>query len=90
MENTTFDLYPPITMPTSPTWADIETLSLHYPQAHAAVAMVERGEWTKEEALVRLVYGFASAFQQLFQQELERRRMEPPRPFVIPRDDDGQ
>lgn len=80
------DLYSPVEMPTQPQWEDIERLSLHYPQAQQAVAMVQRGDWTREEAMVRLVYAFASAFQQLFQQEVERRSLDVSKHVVVPRD----
>lgn len=77
------DLYPPLTMPESPTWADIERMALHYPACHGAVVMVQRGEWTREEALVRLVFAFAIAWQGLFSAEIERLLREPRAPFVL-------
>ena len=67
------DLYPPVEVPERPTWADVERLSLHYPAAHHAVTLVNRGDLTREEALIRLVFALANAFQKLFSAEVERR-----------------
>jgi len=84
MTDRKFDLYPVPGKPsTPPTWEDIERLALHYPAAHDAVTMVERGDWTREQALVMLVYSLADAFARLFQAEVDRRRVEPVKPFPI-------
>lgn len=81
-----FDLYPPPgNYSNPPTWDDIERLAMHYPVAHHAVTMVRRGDWTREQALVALVYALADSFSQLFRAEVERRRMEPPS-IVIPKE----
>lgn len=73
------DLYPPPGIPSDPpAWDDIERLALHYPAARQAVTMVRRGEWTQEQALIRLVYALASAYQSLFHAEVERRMSSAP------------
>lgn len=81
------DLYPLMGPPsTPPVWADVERLALHYPAARHAVAMVERGDYTREEALIALVFALADAFSRLFKAEVDRRMTEPMTPFVIPSD----
>jgi hypothetical protein len=68
-----WSLYPPPGQPSNPpTWEDIERLALHYPAAHHAVVKVQRGDWTREEAMILLVYALADAFQKLFQAEVDR------------------
>ena len=67
------DLYPPPgSVSTPPAWEDIERLALHYPAAYHAVTMVRRGDWTREQALVALVYALADSFQKLFRAEIDR------------------
>lgn len=78
-----FDLYPPVTIPENPTWEDIERLSLHFPYARHAVAMVERGDWTQQEALLRLIFMLSKAWQEMFAAEVDRRNREPMPPFVF-------
>jgi len=79
------DLYPPPGAPSQPPeWADIERLGLHYPAAYHAVVMVQRGDWTREQALIALAYALADAYQKIFKAEVERRRLDPgPRQFLI-------
>ncbi len=76
-------LYPPIEIPERPTWEHIERLALHYPQAHLAVTLVQRGDMTREEALFRLVFVFASEFQRLFEAEVDRLMTEPMSPTAF-------
>ena len=77
------DLYPPPGQPSNPpTWEDIERLAQHYPQAYHCVVMVERGDWTREQALIVLVYSLAHSFSSMFRAEVERRATEMPRPVV--------
>lgn len=61
-------------------------MALYYPQARVAVALVARGEMTREEALVRLVYAIADAFQRMFHAEVERRQCEPFTAIVLPKE----
>jgi len=84
-----FDLYPLPGKPSEPpTWTDIERLSLNYPAARHALVMVERGDWTREQALIALVYALADSFSRLFTAEVERRSRELPAPFVLPLPED--
>jgi hypothetical protein len=79
------DLYPPVTIPPFPaTWEDIERLALHYPLVHQAVSYVRRGDMTKEQALIALVFGLADMFQKMFSAEVERRATEIPTHIVLP------
>lgn len=79
------DLYPPVTLPAfPPTWDDIERLARHYPVAHDAVTMVQRGDWTREQALIMLTFALAAAFQKLFSDAVERRMTQITPPFVFP------
>ena len=71
------DLYPPVELPTfPPTWEDIERLALHYPCVYHGVAMVERGDWTREQALIMVVFALAESWRKLFQSEVDRRMLE--------------
>ena len=71
------EIYPPPGKPSSPpTWEDVERLALHYAVVHRAVALVRRGEFTREEALIHVAFALAGAFQQLFQAEVERKMLE--------------
>lgn len=80
-----FDMYPPPGQPsTPPTWEDIERLSLHYPALHAAVTLVERGDLTREQALILAVFALADAFQQLYRAEVERLHVTPYQPRTFP------
>jgi hypothetical protein len=77
------EMYPPPGKPsTPPTWEDIERLALHYAVVHRAVWLVRRGELTREEALIHVAFALASAFQELFHAEVERKMMEVP-PIVL-------
>lgn len=79
------DLYPPVNMPPfPPTWEHVEELALHFPVVHHAVTMVHRGDWTREQALIMLVFALADSFQKLFSAEVQRRQMEVSRPIVLP------
>lgn len=67
------DLYPVPGKPSNPpTWDDIERLSFHYPVARHAVALVHRGDYTREQALIMAVFALADAFQKLFHAEVDR------------------
>ena len=78
-----FNLYPPPGPPSNPpTWEDIERLAQHYQVLHRAVTLVERGDWTREQALIAAIFALADAFQAVFNAEVERRMIELPRPFV--------
>jgi hypothetical protein len=71
------DLFPePPTLTGTPSWADIERLAMHYPSAHHVVALVERGDISREHALVSLVYWFATEFSRGFRREIEALQLE--------------
>lgn len=83
MTKPSLDLYPdpgPLSFPAS--WADIERLALRYPAAHNIVTLVERGDMTREQALVTLVYWFAGAFSKLFKRETDALALEVPDTMV--------
>jgi len=72
------DLYPLPGRPSDPpTWEDIQRLSRHYPAAHHAIMLVQRGEWSREQALIALVYALADSFARLFKAEVDRKLVEP-------------
>lgn len=78
------DLYPLPGHPSNPpTWEDIERLSMHYPAARDAVTMVQRGDWTREQALIALAFSLAESFSRMFRLAVDRRNCEPPKPFLI-------
>jgi len=84
------DLYPPPGQPSNPpTWEDIERLALHYQVLHQAATLVERGDLTREQALILAVYALADSFQRLFHAEVERRRNESLSPVVFPKASGG-
>lgn len=77
MTNPSLDLFPDPGEPSRPpTWEDVERLSMHYPSAHNIVTLVERGDLTREQALVSLVYWFAAAFSRQFHREVNAAALE--------------
>lgn len=67
-------LYPPVELPASgPSWVDIERLARDYPEARNAVVMVQRGDWTREQAMAWLVLTYAAMFSRMFHDEVDRR-----------------
>lgn len=73
------DLFPDPGQPGFPaSWADIERLALHYPSAQNIVALVERGDMTREQGLIALAYWFAGAFSRLFKRERDASALEMP------------
>jgi hypothetical protein len=79
------DIYPHPGKPsTPPTWEDIERMAMHYPAARHVAVLVERGEMTREQGLIALVYWYAEAFSGLFRSEVERRMNEPSPPRLLP------
>lgn len=85
MTKPTLDLYPLVKMPAfPPTWADVEQLARDYPQVRQAVALVARGEWTREQALIMLLHIYLDAWQRAFHAEVDRRSREMPDRIVLP------
>jgi hypothetical protein len=83
MTKPTLNLFPdPGSPSTPPTWEDVERLALHYPSAHHAVTLVERGDMTKEQGLVALVYFFAKGFSGQFKRETDALALEIPERIV--------
>jgi hypothetical protein len=79
MKTPSLDLFPePAPPSTPPTWEDIERLALHYPSAHAYVTLVERGDLTREQALIAMVHWFATAFSRQFKRETDALACEAP------------
>lgn len=77
------DLFPdPGALGFPASWADIERLALHYPSAQNIVTLVERGDMTREQGLVTLVWYFAGAFSKQFHREVEAAALEVPETFV--------
>lgn len=77
MTKPSLDLFPdPGALGFQASWVDIERLALHYPSARDIVALVERGDMTREQGLVTLVWYFASAFSKHFHREVEAARLE--------------
>lgn len=50
------------------------------------MTLVQRGDWTREQALIALVYVLADAFSRMFQAEVERVMRQPAQPVTIARD----
>lgn len=83
MTTPSLQLYPDPGSPSvPPTWEDIELLARHYPAARVAVIQARRGECTREQALVSLVYWFATAFAAGFRREAEALAREVPESIV--------
>jgi len=79
-------MYPPPGAPSNPpTWEDIERLSRHYPVVYQAVTMVERGDWTREQALIAVVYALAGSFSELYRAEIDRLQRESSPLLVAPK-----
>ena len=80
----TLSLFPePGPLSNPPTWEDIELLALNYPTAHAYATMVERGDITREQALIAMVHWFATAFSRQFRRELDAQALESPDTIVM-------
>lgn len=80
------DMFPPPGKPSQPpTWDDIERLAVTYAPAHHAVTMVRCGDWTREQALIALVYWFAEQFSGAFKRELDRLNTTIPTHWVFPK-----
>lgn len=72
MNKPSLDLFPDPGLPsTPPTWEDVERLARHYPSVHNMLVMAERGDLTREQALVALVYWFAASFSRQFKRETD-------------------
>lgn len=71
------DLYPPVEAPKIPTWEDILRLSHHEPIAHLVATLVERGDVTREQALMIAVFALYNQKADMFRHEVNRRNMEP-------------
>jgi hypothetical protein len=83
MTKPSLDLFPDPGMPSNPpTWEDIERLAMHYPSAHNVVTLVERGDITREQALISLVYWFATGFSRQFKRESDALALEVPDTIV--------
>lgn len=54
MPTKTYTLYPVVTVPERPAWADIEVLALHHPAAQRIVTLVNAKELTQEQGLCML------------------------------------
>lgn len=84
-DDTLRGLYPsPAKRSDPPCWQDIEALALHYPVVHTCVALADRGDWTREQALIAMTHALATAFGELFRQEVERRQTTLPTRIVLP------
>lgn len=51
-------------------WEDVEKLSMHYPQVHAALYLWRRGEVTKEQALITACHALARSVSALHAQQV--------------------
>ena len=61
MTKPSLNLFPePEPLTETPSWQDIERLAMNYPSVHLAVTRVERGDITREQALVTLVHWFGN------------------------------
>lgn len=72
MTKPNLDLFPvPDPPSTPPTWEDIERLAQFYPSARTYATLAECGDMTREQALISMVFWFATAFSQQFQREVD-------------------
>lgn len=53
-------------LPQTPTWDDMIRLARHSPIVHQVVTLVERGDISREEALIRLAHAQHEHFRALF------------------------
>lgn len=79
------EMYPAPGRPSDPpSWEDVVRLSHHFPAARHAVILAERGELTREQALIALTFALANAFSKLFQEAVDRKMGELPSYLVFP------
>jgi hypothetical protein len=69
-----FELYPPVGQPEvrELTWDDMRRLAEHDPLARNAVTMAERGDWTREQALIVLAFASYNQLREAHHRELKR------------------
>lgn len=74
MSTSKYLLYPKLEPPTDcGTWEDIQRLALYEPTVRHAVALVERDQLTREQALIFIAFALYETKRQLFQAEVDRR-----------------
>lgn len=76
---TRFDLHPLMPEPSLPEWEDIARLRHYSPQLHACLTMHERGDLTREQALILAVFMLYNAHGQLTREAVERLQNSPAR-----------
>lgn len=54
----------------------MERLAMHDSLARTCVAMVQRGEWTREEALITLAFGLYESKRRFFETLVEKKNTE--------------
>lgn len=69
-----FDLHPIMPVPTIPEWGDVARLRRYSPHLHACVTMQERGDLTREQALILAVFLLYNAHGTLTREAVERRQ----------------
>lgn len=80
------DLYPPVEPPATAdlmTWAAVIRLSYHDPVVRLAVTLAERGDFTREQALIAALFALYNVRARMFQAEVDRRNTEVPADFII-------
>lgn len=65
------------------TWTDIEEAALTDPTLHQMVTLVERGDLTREQALILTVLAFSKSLKEWQQREVDRVNMTIERPPII-------
>jgi hypothetical protein len=68
------------------TWRDVEELALHDPTIRQAVVLAQRGDFTRHEALIRLVVGLSVARQKQFQAAIDAMNIAPRAPWIATAD----
>lgn len=66
-------------------WRDIEEAALTEPILYQLVALVQRGDFTREEALIHAVLGLVAMKEKQRQAIVELLETRPPRPMIIVR-----
>ncbi len=68
------------------TWTDIEERALFDPLLHQAVTLVERGDVTREEALIAVALAFSQMVEGQRKRLVEELARKPFSPVILPRE----
>lgn len=85
MTKMSLDLYPRLPIPDRPhVYEHLYEVAKHDPTVRTAMVLVERGELSREEALVSMVLALYASKAAIWKQHIDLVDVTPMSPFVIP------